>query len=67
MATKSTTAATVAAATASPSSGVSGTVKATTQNTPVITSTSYKDANIQIKIETVRKYDTTLYVADIQV
>jgi len=34
--------------------------------TPVITSTSYKDTNIHITITTVRKYDTTIYAADIQ-
>lgn len=33
----------------------------------VITSTSYKDANIQITIETMRRSKTTVYVADIQV
>lgn len=32
-----------------------------------ITESSYQDDNIQITIDTVRKYDTTLYVADIQV
>jgi len=47
--------------------------KATTQATTtssktdaVITANSYKDANIQITIKTVREYDTTMYVADIQ-
>lgn len=33
----------------------------------VTTENSYKDDNIQVTIETVRKSDTTLYVADIQV
>lgn len=33
----------------------------------VTTEMSYKDDNIQITIETVREYDTTFYVADIQV
>lgn len=32
-----------------------------------ITDNSYEDENIKINIETVRKYDTTMYVADIQV
>lgn len=30
-----------------------------------ITETSYQDGNIQISLETFRKYDTTIYVADI--
>jgi exopolysaccharide biosynthesis protein len=34
---------------------------------PVITATSYSDENIQISIETILKYDSTIYVADIQV
>lgn len=33
----------------------------------VITSNSYSDENIQITIETVREYNTTFYVADIQI
>ena len=33
----------------------------------VITDTSYSDENISITIETVREYDTTFYVADIEV
>lgn len=39
-----------------------------TQSTdPVITENSYEDENIKINIETVQKYDSTIYVADIQV
>lgn len=34
---------------------------------PVITATSYADENIQISIETLQEYDSTLYVADVQV
>lgn len=34
---------------------------------PVITENSYTDENIQITIETVQKYDSTIYIADIQV
>lgn len=34
---------------------------------PVITESSYTDENIQITIETVEEYDTTFYVADVQV
>lgn len=31
-----------------------------------ITATSYEDENVKITLETIREYDTTLYVADIQ-
>ena len=34
---------------------------------PVITAASYKDRNIEISIETVRAYDTDVYVADVKV
>jgi exopolysaccharide biosynthesis protein len=34
---------------------------------PVITGTSYSDENISIKIETVRKYETTIFIADITI
>lgn len=37
------------------------------QSEAVVTDTSYEDENIKINIETVRKYDSTLYIADIQV
>mgnify|MGYP000535068900 CR=1 FL=1 len=37
------------------------------QSDATITDTSYKDDNIQITIDTVREYDTTVYIADIQV
>ena len=40
---------------------------ASTQSDPVITENSYEDENININIETVQKYDSTIYVADIQV
>lgn len=41
---------------------------ASTQATdPVITENSYEDENIKINIDTVQKYDSTIYVADIQV
>ena len=40
-------------------------VKQTTKE-PIITATSYEDENIKITIETQREYDTTFYVADIQ-
>jgi len=34
---------------------------------PVITENSYEDENIKITIETIRKHNTTIYVADIRV
>lgn len=34
---------------------------------PIITANSYEDENIKITIDTVRKYNSTLYIADIQV
>lgn len=34
---------------------------------PIITETSYQDANIQITIETVRAYNTDIYIADVVV
>ncbi|MFC7677534.1 phosphodiester glycosidase family protein [Paenibacillus sp. GCM10028914] len=37
------------------------------QSEAVVTDTSYEDENIKINIDTVRKYDSTLYIADIQV
>lgn len=37
------------------------------QSDPVITATSYSDANMQISITTVREYDTDIYIADVQV
>jgi len=39
----------------------------TSTTDPVITETSYEDANIKITIETVVEYDTTIYIADVQV
>jgi hypothetical protein len=38
-----------------------------TKSTATITGKSYKDENIKITIDTVRKNNTTMYVADIQV
>ena len=32
---------------------------------PIITATSYKDGHIEIAIETIREYDTDIYIADI--
>jgi exopolysaccharide biosynthesis protein len=45
----------------------SGGSEKTADNTQAITDNTYKDANIQITIDTVRKYDTDIYIADIQV
>jgi exopolysaccharide biosynthesis protein len=35
------------------------------QSTSAVSSNSYQDGNIQITIETIRKYDTTIYIADV--
>lgn len=39
----------------------------TSTREPVITETSYEDENISIQIDTIRRYDTDIYVADIQI
>ncbi|MBK5242641.1 phosphodiester glycosidase family protein [Clostridium sp.] len=47
---------------------VTSTVASTAvKSTAVITDQSYEDENIKITIETVRSYDSTIYIADIQV
>lgn len=51
--------------TAGKEAGQDGSIPATGQ-TPEITATSYTDENISITVETVVEYDTTYYVADIQ-
>ncbi|MFZ2488032.1 MAG: phosphodiester glycosidase family protein [Anaerolineae bacterium] len=38
-----------------------------TSMTPVVTDTSYQDANIQITIEKIRQYNTDIYIADVVV
>jgi len=38
-----------------------------TQSKAVVTDNSYKDSNIAIKISTIREYDTSVYIADIQI
>lgn len=51
-------------------SSVASTVTSTSnaaQSKAVTTDRSYEDENIKITIETVREYDSTMYVADIQV
>lgn len=42
-------------------------ITTTTTTAATVTANSYKDDNISITIETVREYNTTFYVADIQV
>lgn len=41
--------------------------KLKSQSEAIVTDMSYKDENIKITIKPVRKYDSTLYIADIQV
>lgn len=36
-------------------------------NTATITDSSYEDSNIKISIDTIRKYDTTIYIADVSI
>lgn len=62
---------TLPAATTSGSSTEETSTEASTElqspSEAAVTDTSYEDENIKINIETVRKYDSTLYIADIQV
>lgn len=51
----------------SKSSTKDSSMKSETQETATITNKSYVDENIKITIETVRKYNSNIYVADIQV
>jgi len=56
--------------TSTSSAGSSSTDKSTktaSQSSAVVTDKSYQDENIKITIETVRKYNSNIYVADIQV
>lgn len=43
------------------------TTKLASQSKAVVSDNSYEDENVKISIETVRKYDSNIYVADIQV
>jgi exopolysaccharide biosynthesis protein len=52
---------------ASSSSGAETSTKPASQTKAVVTNKSYQDENIKISIETVRKYDSNIYIADIQV
>jgi exopolysaccharide biosynthesis protein len=56
-----------AAASSSISSSGSASAQTASQGSAVITDRSYEDENIKITIETVRRYDSNIYVADIQV
>ncbi|EQB87260.1 exopolysaccharide biosynthesis protein [Clostridium punense] len=51
----------------SKSSTKDSSMKSETQETATITDKSYVDENIKITIETVRKYNSNIYVADIQI
>ena len=42
-------------------------VESFSQSGPVVTDTSYADDNISVELSTTRAYDTTVYIADIQV
>jgi exopolysaccharide biosynthesis protein len=42
-------------------------LRAKSSSSPTVTANSYKDANIDISIETLRLYDTDVYIADIRV
>lgn len=48
-------------------SSVTSSTPVSSGSSPVTSATSYKDDNISITIETVREYDTDIYIADIQV
>lgn len=49
------------------SSSTENSTKPVPKSETVVTDRSYEDENIKITIETVRKYDSNIYVADIQV
>lgn len=57
----------IASKAASSSTSTSSVAKSAAQSQAVVTDSSYQDENIKITIETVRKYDSNIYVADIQV
>lgn len=46
---------------------IDNSVSASAAATPVITDTSYQDANIQITIKQIREYNTDIYLADVVV
>jgi exopolysaccharide biosynthesis protein len=54
-------------ATSASSASTVSTTAAQANTDAEVTDSSYNDGNIKITIETVRKYDSTVYVADIQV
>ncbi len=64
----------VAQQTTAENTTVAGQLAAATENTQIaqssdanITDSTYKDENIKISIQTIRQYDTDIYIADIQV
>ncbi|MCA9919379.1 MAG: phosphodiester glycosidase family protein, partial [Anaerolineales bacterium] len=57
----------VADGTADSVAGASVDESETNSDFPIITDNSYQDANIQITIETVRAYNTDIYIADVVV
>lgn len=48
-------------------SSSTGTTTTVSQSKAVVTDDSYEDENVKISIETIRKYDSNIYIADIQV
>jgi exopolysaccharide biosynthesis protein len=56
-----------ASSSTSGSSSTQTSAKMGSQSKAVVTDSSYEDENIKIKIETIRKYNSNIYVADIQV
>lgn len=48
-------------------SSSTGTTTTASQSKAVVADDSYEDENVKISIETIRKYDSNIYIADIQV
>ncbi len=48
-------------------SSSTGTTTTASQSKAVVADDSYEDKNVKISIETIRKYDSNIYIADIQV
>ncbi|KZL89283.1 phosphodiester glycosidase family protein [Clostridium magnum] len=61
------TSSTVSSGSTVTSSSKEASTKPASQSGAVVTDKSYEDENIKISIETVRKYDSNIYIADIQV
>ena len=60
------TASTSAASSPAVSETASASGISSAQSDPVVTDSSYEDKNIKISIDTVQKYNSTIYIADIQ-